>query len=544
MSSAFVGCIVSIDCGEVLGMYQGQVTCINNSSQELTITKAFRNGLKCPVSEITLNASDIKELKIVKNSTEAVSITKKLQQSTPSKLSPENDCLLSGPSPVKIIEKPVGVLSEKHLNDSCNVRNGITKANQDNLVNGFLKKSNSSPRMTNGNMPRSPINGVNRYAATNGNGYQRYTPPCENGGRNVRYTPTKEEPQRPRRNSTSETKARSSSASKKIDFRRKIQSQSREDCFSAPSESYLQDFDFEKNLALFDKKAVFEEIESANPELTKVMDNKKPQKYRCDENVLQSAPVVYKQIKVPKSVPSNSSFVTDSGLVVPSISYEWRKKLFEAAEKLGFKQERQIEMVGRSACEMVLQLLGGSTRLNPQNGHQLPSVMVLCGPHLQGAYGVNCARQLSNHNVKVQVFMPGHAQIPAFMEDELKLFDSSDGKRTSSLQDLSSSAVDIIINAMETHGNTQYNQQGWFIACSEWANHSKAPVLSLDPPAESTGVQAKWSLGICLPLSGKDTTSKVYLCDLGFPKKVFTDHGIEYISPFSHKFIIPLHSRS
>lgn len=72
--------------------------------------------------------------------------------------------------------------------------------------------------------------------------------------------------------------------------------------------------------------------------------------------------------------------------------------------------------------------------LNPQNGHQLPSVMVLCGPHLQGAYGVNCARQLSNHNVKVQVFMPGHAKIPAFMEDELALFDSSDGKRTSSLQ--------------------------------------------------------------------------------------------------------------
>lgn len=65
MSSAFVGCIVSIDCGEVLGMYQGQVTCINNSSQELTITKAFRNGLKCPVSEITLKwvSSNISELK-------------------------------------------------------------------------------------------------------------------------------------------------------------------------------------------------------------------------------------------------------------------------------------------------------------------------------------------------------------------------------------------------------------------------------------------------------------------------------------------------
>lgn len=108
----------------------------------------------------------------------------------------------------------------------------------------------------------------------------------------------------------SETKTRSSSAAKKIDFRRKLPSQSREDCFSAPSESYLQDFDFEKNLALFDKKAVFEEIESANPDLIKVMDTKKPQKYRCDENVLQSAPVVYKQIKVPKSVPSTNTFVT------------------------------------------------------------------------------------------------------------------------------------------------------------------------------------------------------------------------------------------
>lgn len=110
------------------------------------------------------------------------------------------------------------------------------------------------------------------------------------------------------------------------------------------------------------------------------------------------------------------------------------------------------------------------------------------------------------------------------------------------MTDLSSSAVDIIINAMDTHGNTQYNQQGWFIACSEWANHNRAPVLSLDPPTDGTSIQTKWSLAICLPLTGKDNTSQVYLCDLGFPKKVFTDHGIEYISPFSHKFIIPLHS--
>ncbi|XP_062569542.1 enhancer of mRNA-decapping protein 3-like [Saccostrea cucullata] len=543
MTSAFVGCIVSLDCGEVLGTYQGQVTCINNSSQELTLIEAFRNGLKCPVSEITLNASDIKELKIMKNPTEAISITNK--QATPSKLSPENNNDVIAPSPVKIIDKPVSVvLSERQFNETCNIRNGNSRGSQEGNGNSHMKRSGSAPRMTNGNRNNSPINGINRYTPTNGNGCNRYTPPCENGSRYVKYTPTKEE-QRTRRNSTSETRIRNSSAAKKIEFRSRGPSQGREDCFSAPSESYLQDFDFEKNLALFDKKAVFEEIESANPELTKVVETKKPQKYRCDENVLQSAPVVYQQIKVPKAIPSNNSFVTDSGLVVPSISYDWRKKLFETAEKLGFKRERQIEMVGRSACEMVLQLLGGSTRLNPQNGHQLPSVMVLCGPHLQGAYGVNCARQLSNHNVKVQVFMPGHVKAPTYMEDELTLFDSSDGKRTASLKDLSSSAVDIIINAMDTHENTQYKQQGWFIASTEWANHNRAPVLSIDPPANGASVQSKWSICICLPLTGKDgTSSQVYLCDLGFPKKVFTDHGIKYISPFSHKFIIPLHSQS
>ena len=167
----------------------------------------FVSYVKCQKTLIILHlffdsASDIKDLKIVKNQTEAISITKKLQQSTPSKLSPENDCLLTAPSPVKIIEKPTGVLVEKQLNDFSNIRNGSGKGSQEALVNGFLKKSTSAPRMTNGVMPRSPINGVHRYASTNGNAQQRYTPPFENGSKNVRYTPTKEEQQRPRRNSS------------------------------------------------------------------------------------------------------------------------------------------------------------------------------------------------------------------------------------------------------------------------------------------------------------------------------------------------------
>jgi len=107
--------------------------------------------------------------------------------------------------------------------------------------------------------------------------------------------------------SASEGRAASNKTSlpRKIEFKKKPQS--RADCFSAPVECLLDEFDFEKNLALFDKKAVFEEIESNTPEGALIAE-KKPTKYRYDENVLQSKPVKLQQIKVPKDY--GSSYVT------------------------------------------------------------------------------------------------------------------------------------------------------------------------------------------------------------------------------------------
>lgn len=121
--------------------------------------------------------------------------------------------------------------------------------------------------------------------------------------------------------SASESRASSqkSSVPRKIEFRKKTQS--RQDCFSAPVDSLLDEFDFEKNLALFDKKAVFEEIESSNPDGMPIVE-KKPTKYRYDENVLQSKPVKLQQIKVPKQY--GNSYVTGKGIkateqLVPTI---------------------------------------------------------------------------------------------------------------------------------------------------------------------------------------------------------------------------------
>ena len=149
-----------------------------------------------------------------------------------------------------------------------------------------------------------------------------------------------------------------------------------EDCFAVPIDSIMDDeFDFEKNLALFDKRAVFDKIDrqrelagSTTPTLSAAAGSSSPRptgaKYRCDENVLPSRKAVYRQILIsnPTSEVIACEYVTDSGLIIPSVLPAMRNTLLAAATRNGFDRGRQVEMVGRSAAEMVLQLLGGGNR--------------------------------------------------------------------------------------------------------------------------------------------------------------------------------------
>ncbi|CAH2240950.1 jg9686 [Pararge aegeria aegeria] len=61
--SKWVGYAVSVSCGEPLGCYQG--TILEADGNTITLNKAFRNGFPYPKSQVTLNAADIKDLKII-----------------------------------------------------------------------------------------------------------------------------------------------------------------------------------------------------------------------------------------------------------------------------------------------------------------------------------------------------------------------------------------------------------------------------------------------------------------------------------------------
>lgn len=191
------------------------------------------------------------------------------------------------------------------------------------------------------------------------------------------------------------------------------------------------DFDFEKNLAKFNKKAFYEKINASKPDVVRNTD-KRGTKYMWDENILNSKPPVYRQLLVPQS--GSIEYVTDSGLIVPSVTPELRKKIIAVAETFGLSFERQSEIIGRACTEMALLLVGGARRLNPQNQHQCPNVAVLCGSHRTGSQGVNCARQLASQGVKTIVYIQDPVDLTTEMTHELALYRMTSNKVTTNLQ--------------------------------------------------------------------------------------------------------------
>ncbi|XP_061532148.1 enhancer of mRNA-decapping protein 3 isoform X2 [Phycodurus eques] len=440
MAADWLGSLVSINCGPTLGVYQGEVSSVDQSCQTISLRQPFHNGVKCPVSEVTFSAIDIKDL--------------------------------------KILEIRVG-----------NAQNNSSASTNTSSTPVAVPKGSSSSRGANQATPKK--NGL--------------------------------------KNGSSQMKQRD------------------DECFGDAMDDGLDtDFDFEGNLALFDKAAVFSEIDTSerrNGARSRGTPHEQtPSRYRHDENIIEGKPIVYRQITVPQ--PGPKEYCTDSGLVVPSIAYELHKRLLSVAERYGLTFERRVEMTGVCASQMALTLLGGPNRFTPKNLHQRPTVALLCGPHVQGAQGISCGRHLANHEVEVILFLPNFVKMLDSVTSELTLFNKTGGKIVSNIKDLPDTPVDLIINCLDCHENTFLMDQPWYRAAADWANQNRAPVLSLDPPVTGQGlaVEAKWSLSLCLPLPLAEGAGRVYLCDIGIPRQVFQEVGIKYLSPFGCKFVIPLHS--
>jgi len=509
MSEDWVGCRVSLDCGG-LGFFQGVICRINLGEQTVTIEKPFQNGLACKFPEITLNATDIQDLKILKSREEVQS----------------ESAEQTGSSVVQLVRKK----SKQPVAE--NLKNGSGASVAKDLKTG-AKPGKVQPLMST-TVPHHIVSSVNRASPRFNNA--RASPKGGGGGYDQ-----------------GGYRSRTYSEGGERGVRTPIRMRQKdEDCFGSAlneEEKKLieEDFDFEKNLAMFDKDMVMKEIDAelANkPDIVRLVhcNRRQPEpKYRNDENVLEGVTAEYRQITTGEE--GCGEFVTDLGLVVPCISLTLRERLQAVIMNHGLGPERQAEVMGRAATELAIQLLGGQHRLAPTNMHQVPTAVFLCGTGQVATFGISAARHLAGHGVRTQVYLPEAAHYPHVLEAELRLYRLTGGKVVTRGKDLPKGAVDLIVTSMEDQEMwSQERCQPWHRSATAWAEACRAPVLAIDPPPHPPALEVKMTLVGHLPLHHPPEAGKLYLANMGIPKNIYKEVGIKFSSPFGAKFVIPLHA--
>lgn len=111
-------------------------------------------------------------------------------------------------------------------------------------------------------------------------------------------------------------------------------------------------------------QAVWQEINSLKPDIVRQSESNRGI-YRPDENILVAEPTVLRQIVVP--CRGEKEYVTDNGLVIPSITLNLHRQLIGAADRLGISWERRVRIEMRKK-EIILKIhtsnMGSTLRCN------------------------------------------------------------------------------------------------------------------------------------------------------------------------------------
>ncbi|CAF0821719.1 unnamed protein product [Didymodactylos carnosus] len=483
----FINWTVSIDCGQ-LGFYQGQIKSVGGEKQTLTLKNAFRNGMLCDTNEITIKAADIVDICLIADPNNAPEVPKVVKA--------QRDEAQAKPAPVATNGNN-GSKSSRILSQTTPPSNTQIKRPSQQQQ---LRRSRSSKSWS------------------------------DSGGQDER-PPTSSHP------TTKTTVILEQTSSPEKQSTQIIVNNNQDDKY----------FDFETNLALFNKQAIYAEIESAsgNGEQHQQYRNNhqhmshQTQKYRCDQMILgNNDPPIYEQIILPNG--TTKVYTTDEGLLIPCLTYDLRQLLFSTAEQFGYTLERQIEAMGRCCADMCLHLLGGSHRLSLKNSHQRPIVVVLAYFEVQGAYAICCARLLATRNAQVYLYMPDGIKQTSSAYKELQLFKTTQGILTNNVNDLPHAPVDLLVNGLDSVNDQVLFAKIWYRDLVSYSNRLQANIIGIDPPMDGGAIGCKWSLLPVLPLHMSKNVGRLYLCDLGFGRQVYEHCQIQYQSPFTKSFI-PLH---
>lgn len=363
------------------------------------------------------------------------------------------------------------------------------------------------------------------------------------------------------------------------------------------------DFDFAANLAMFDKKTVFEDFQRKDhikPENRLVGHNKvtnaKPkgdqEKFRNDEMVLESGKadnwdLLGNNMERKESL-RNASITGRPGTPINDLStssllsknYSLLNlstrntipvcspiQLLDieriAADTLGFLQTLMAEVCSSNLSLFISQtILGGSSRLNPNNHNLPPLVLLLIGNERCSARAFSVGRQLSNHGIRVLAYVVSQTvssdetylqQKSMFQQAGGKIITDTVANLLDILNNKLNTPVELIIDALQGYDDHLEDifyepiEQEQIKELISWCNQPSQSnkIMSLDIPSGIDGgsgtimdlaltIRCKWCVSMGIPVAGithayrneylqvgEDHDIIHLLVDIGIPNKVY-----------------------
>ncbi|KAG2199825.1 hypothetical protein INT47_009438 [Mucor saturninus] len=348
-----------------------------------------------------------------------------------------------------------------------------------------------------------------------------------------------------------------------------------------------EEFDFQKNLDMFDKAKVFAEIRESDetaPEELLVTLNRLPQKVNLlpTENVLSVERTPYNETtsddlgdesdndsqtpdeytthrhsrRRKSHVKKPTRILTSySGIHCPSVSpAQMAHVLHECTKASPAFDELAMENAGRGTSLLLLQLLSQMDVVSP-------SIVILVGNNKNGCSGLIAARHLINHGCLVTVCISTEQPLTAAMKRHESMTKKFGVIIVYDILELGE--ADFIVDAILGAEDNLAESPDCGIICKtvDWVNEqTDKPVLSVDFPtgvdastgtalyAEQHVIRPKWTLCLGAPKSGCKSlrvTGELFLVDIGIPRLCWKRVGIKGNTiPWGADFLVPLEYHS
>lgn len=322
-----------------------------------------------------------------------------------------------------------------------------------------------------------------------------------------------------------------------------------------PKEAVSNDFDFAANLAMFDKKSIFEDFQKKDKVKpkdrlvghNKVENVRKEEKYRNDEMVLDGSKTdnwdlignnerieaVRNMSVTGRSTPvesssKNYSFVNSNKIPIPVCSPIQLSDIERiASENFNHHQDLMTETFASNLSSYVTtKILGGNSRLNSNNHNLPPLVILLIGSERCSARAFSLGRHLANHGIRVLAYVINQNLQDEHYLKQLDMFKKSGGKVlytsvkefVNILDNQLDTPVELIIESLQGYDDHLedifYDEQERSLLTEliTWCDSRSSRIMSLDIPSgidggsgtltENLKISCKWLVSMGIPIAG------------------------------------------